>query len=294
MEDMPMPKLEVHLRGGFSDRNGIKPENTTLQMTDLDQRTRIALINAVRYIYSFAHLDADYLDQAQAIYKDILFNVYLVPSDPHKEYGKEVLLDILCDTIEQDPYDSVLTVVEYFAKKTAGMSKVYNMQITPAQVFNAVFEREYVGYRFVGDMIVPITDKQELQTIEEAVASPYDQVNGHFEKALAFLSDRDKPDYANSIKESISAVERMCSLIVGSSTTLGAALSSLEGVGVTIHPAMKGAFDKLYGYTSDASGIRHAGTLGGADATFEEAKFMLVACCAFVNYLKGVQAKQLP
>ena len=69
-------------------------------------------------------------------------------------------------------------------------------------------------------------------------------------------------------------------------------MKHLEDSGVKIHPALKGAFSKLYGYTSDASGVRHAGELGGKDSTFEEAKFMLVSCCAFVNYLTGLLAKQ--
>lgn len=53
---------------------------------------------------------------------------------------------------------------------------------------------------------------------------------------------------------------------------------------------MKSAFEKLYGYTSDANGIRHAGNIGGNSSTFEEAKFMLVSCSAFINYLIGVLA----
>ena len=61
--------------------------------------------------------------------------------------------------------------------------------------------------------------------------------------------------------------------------------------GVIIHPSLKEAFNKLYGYTSNAKGIRHAGNLGGKDSTFEEAKFMLVSSCAFINYLKCVVAK---
>ena len=51
------------------------------------------------------------------------------------------------------------------------------------------------------------------------------------------------------------------------------------------------AFNMLYGYTSDANGIRHAGNIGGPSSTFEEAKFMLVSCSAFVNYLIAVSAK---
>lgn len=40
------PKFEVQLRGGFSDRNGIKVENCALQSTEFDSRTRTAIINA--------------------------------------------------------------------------------------------------------------------------------------------------------------------------------------------------------------------------------------------------------
>ena len=51
-------------------------------------------------------------------------------------------------------------------------------------------------------------------------------------------------------------------------------------------PSPKGAFDKLYGYTSDADGIRHA-LLEEDKVTFEQAKFMLVVCSAFTNYVIG-------
>ena len=74
-------------------------------------------------------------------------------------------------------------------------------------------------------------------------------------------------------------------------TTLGDMLKHLEDNGIEIHEALKKAYRSLYGYTSDANGIRHAGNLGGPSATFEEAKYMLVSCCAFINYLIGVQSK---
>ncbi len=54
-----------------------------------------------------------------------------------------------------------------------------------------------------------------------------------------------------------------------------------------MHPALEAAFTKLYDYTSDAKGIRHA-LLDEDRVTFEEAKFMLVACSAFVNYVRDV------
>ena len=122
--------------------------------------------------------------------------------------------------------------------------------------------------------------------------TPLDAVNIHLATVLELLSDRKSPDYRNSIKESISAVETLCKLITGNaSATLGNALDLIEREGkVKIHPALKQAFDKLYGYASSADGIRH-GMLKESDLLFEDAKFFLVACSGFVNYLLAKSAK---
>jgi len=49
---------------------------------------------------------------------------------------------------------------------------------------------------------------------------------------------------------------------------------------------LKDAFIQLYHYTSSAEGIRHAiGLLEEPNLNFEDAKFMLVTCSAFINYL---------
>ena len=109
----------------------------------------------------------------------------------------------------------------------------------------------------------------------------------HLNKALALYSDRVNPDYNNSVKESISAVEAMCCIIIGNSgkPTLGNALKKLEEKGVHIHPSQKIAFEKLYGYASNEAGIRH-GNIDFVNVPAEDAKFMLIACSAFINYLK--------
>jgi hypothetical protein len=51
-----------------------------------------------------------------------------------------------------------------------------------------------------------------------------------------------------------------------------------------MHSALEQGFKKIYGYTSDDSGIRHA-LLEKPTVDFEEAKYMLVSCTAFINYL---------
>ena len=154
---------------------------------------------------------------------------------------------------------------------------------------NRILQRENSAYRFVDRRLVRITSEQEIASIEAATSfsKRFKPVNDHLKNALDKLSDRTSPDYRNSIKESISAVEAMCQIVTGDSkATLGQAVKRLEDSGVKIHPAFEGALQKMYGWTNDAEGIRHAlldePTLDSADA-----RFMLVSCSAFVNYLKA-------
>ena len=62
----------------------------------------------------------------------------------------------------------------------------------------------------------------------------------------------------------------------------------MKAIAPKLHPALKQAFLKLYAYTSDANGIRHANGIGEGNSSFIEAKYMLVSCSAFINYLDGI------
>ena len=56
-----------------------------------------------------------------------------------------------------------------------------------------------------------------------------------------------------------------------------------------------GRFVQLYGYTSDEDGIRHAILNDDAVVGLDEAKFFLVACSAFVNFLIAkAESAELP
>jgi hypothetical protein len=69
------------------------------------------------------------------------------------------------------------------------------------------------------------------------------------------LSDRELPDYRNSIKESISAVENVVAKTVGvEKGTLGQLIKKLEDE-INLQPTLRTAFSSLYGYTSDEGGI---------------------------------------
>ena len=104
-------------------------------------------------------------------------------------------------------------------------------------------------------------------------------------RSLELISDKKNPDYRNSIKESISAVEAYCKYIVHDpKATLGDALKKIT-VSTSIHPALERGFSAIYGYTSDSGGIRHALTDEKETPSYADAKFMLVACSSFINFL---------
>jgi hypothetical protein len=155
------------------------------------------------------------------------------------------------------------------------------------EICNSFLQREFSAYRFVGGVIVEVNSQEEIIEIEKAInqTDKFKPVKTHLFTALNLLSDKRKPDYRNSIKESISALESLCKIIINKeSATLGQALKEIERTH-NIPGSLNSAFSKLYGYTSDEAGIRHAILEDDSKVDLAEARFMLIACSAFINYL---------
>ena len=295
-----LPKIQ--LRNGFSDRNKIREENKTIQYKDFDIRTRTAICNTLYESFidiaqTIGHHKGydSRVDFEQTIARLVLETVYSMQVNKLKQYYINEFFENFCfRTIREDSFDAILDLIEFFAvmDKILAHNISFNSGKTPYKSrMNAVFEYDFVGYRFVEDKIIEITDNNEIITIEEAInKNPHRKCKDHFEKALALLSDRAITDYSNSIKESISAVECICQIIVGKNATLGEALKLLEKRGVMLPGTLKTAFDKMYGYTSNEGGIRHANAFSEVIPDFADAKFMLVVCSAFVNYLIAKQS----
>lgn len=285
---------KVQLRGGFSDRRGIKSLNTKMQLKELDERTRIGIANLLREWYD----DEKFLQYRFDFCVRLAKNIYSELVDDQLRYiigyqNEEFVIEYIYSPIKDNSYDDVLTIVEYVTNyfiqwQISQYQKgfIYCDLIDYGVKINELFQREYVGYRFIDGEITPISDDIEVDEIEKSLDVEFQGCKSHIKKALGFLSDRENPDYKNSIKESISAVESICQIITqDSKATLGEALKKLENHGVKIHEAMRKSFSSLYGYTSDEGGIRHCEGIFKSDVSFEEAKYMLVSCCAFVNYL---------
>ena len=264
------------VRGSFSDRNGYVKINVEIQKNNLDERTRNSIVNLFDYILSRCELTG----KKEACYQYVYKSIFCVTADEIPFHGYEKRIPIVDglkrDWAYYDVFSFLESLLEWFAKFDG--YEIYNL-------CNKLFEKECVGYRFVGGKITDIIDDLEVEEVEEALNNKYSACKNSIRKALDFLYNRDNPDYSNSVKESISAVEAMCNIILDvDNATLGDAIKHLEDKGVPIHSAMKRAFAALYGYTSDQSGIRHNTGIDDK-TTFAEAKYMLVSCSAFVNYL---------
>ncbi|TDQ66704.1 hypothetical protein ATL17_0707 [Maritalea mobilis] len=139
-----------------------------------------------------------------------------------------------------------------------------------------------------GLAIVPVASVEEGKVI---LAAHTKLSEGGFHGAKRHLSSAGenltKGKWSDSIRESISAVESVARKLVPNAKTLGPALAELDKRG-HLHPSLKIGFDKIYGFTCDERGIRHA-LIEDAAAKVDEsdALFMLGACASFVTYMIG-------
>ena len=142
-------------------------------------------------------------------------------------------------------------------------------------------------------VIFPTATEEEATALEGA----FDELQGEsFAGARSHLlnagEELNRGEYANSVRESIHAVESISRAIVPGAKALAPALSALEER-AHLHGALKKAFGALYGFTCEEQGVRHPLLdKNEAEVDRESAVFMLGACASFVSYLanKGRQA----
>lgn len=218
---------KVSRRGGFSDRNRIKPENIEIQLNDFDSRTRVQFHNMLSEFYQEVYNNDVYYgkDYIQDFFRYVMGTIYSESYDTRYCIDDDTVWDMINNTLSNDEYHDVLTLIEgiiqYWDKYLKKSSYYYSprskkyIEQSMFEKANLYFEREYVGYRFVDGLIVPISDQHEIYAIEQTISSKYDVVREHILKANKLLADRIQPDYENSIKESISAVEALCKILTG-------------------------------------------------------------------------------
>lgn len=273
----------------FSQRLGINPVEKAIQRESIDEELRNSLWNALylfywetfdKYKYGFYGRE-DFIEESNR--ENLIYRLWAYyfksPIDDIPKYFWNFVAIIRSYFFDAAWYE-IYDFIEFIA--LSGPEEIKEKFI---KACNKHLEMENSAYRFVNGYLCEITSEQEMKSIENAVSvsDPFPGVKEHLNTALDLMSDKTNPDYRNSIKEAISAVESLCKHLVGDeNATLGSALKTLEQH-KNLHPALKKAFSSLYGYTSDGDGIRHS-LMDQDSLTNADARYMLVTCTAFINY----------
>jgi hypothetical protein len=277
----------------FSERHGYRPIRTALQVNTADRDLRNSIWNVIdtwilepmrRYdragVMAYTHPNNAQIttkEKAELFWGDLYRNP-LDELPATAEAFSEYVKDRVIKRDWYEGYEFIDFYLQYYRPQPKN-------NITFQDHCNAILQREMSAWRVVDEGIARLTSDEEIAAVEEAerVEGAFAGAAQHIRNAVRLLSDRKEPDYPNSMKESISAVEAVCHVITGDAkATLGDALKRLAGRGVLMHSAARSALSQLYGYTSNADGIRHA-SIDVSTVDFDDAKFMLVACSAFVS-----------
>ena len=195
------------------------------------------------------------------------------------------------EVTQNKPFNVVLDLVEIIANDGPYTKDFVNR-------VSELFERHAAAYRLDTSQhpyrFFPQTSKEQGDAVRQAIETLNEGgmrgADTHLREAADQIKTR---KYSDSVANSIHAVESVARIIdPKSSKILGPALDSLERAGLLKHPALKEAFKKLYGYTNDEQGIRHALLdKGSPDVGLDEAVFMFGTCASFAAFLLSKHEK---
>ena len=288
MQDENLRKLT------FSQREGLAPLPEALQAEDLSTKFRNCVWKVVDEKFAACtYLNVVYLqfvDSPDGNYWGALRKSYHLDilEEPHDTIGDE------CDVravrswlrkliLDAPAYDETLTLIEH-------MFRVPGMPNDLASAIEKCFDHAlyFIDRSGAPTCIVSATSEEMKKATVKALANINQSELGgakhHLRESAQALNAK---NFAGSIRESIHAVESAARQIdPGNSKSMRDALQSLTQRNMSIHPALKSAFNMLYGYTSDEQGIRHPMIDVDPDKIgSDEAIFMYAACVSFVDYL---------
>lgn len=185
---------------------------------------------------------------------------------------------------EDKNYAIVLGVVEFLVRRLQETN-------VPAMVQRSLIQ-ERAAYRLLdGKSLVPLASEEEGKALLMSLSklSEHGLAGGrtHLKAAANAAS---LGNYADSVRESMQAIESAARTITGTSK-FSDALTSIEQKRV-MHPAFKKGLLALYGYSSDEKGIRHPLLENGdAAVTEDDAILMLGICSSAITFMLARQPK---
>lgn len=266
----------------FGQRIGQRPINDIIQTDSVDEVTRVGLWNLIhgitRNLLETGH------PKNNAFMGTLWAEVLKRPAD---EYWRPTVDSTIKKVVLEGDWIDALEVVEGFGEALdAVLGEAFGEGYRGFA--NQRLASGLIGYRFIGDQLAAVDDDQSAAEITQAIASASDTARAHLERAAALLADKQNPQYGKVAGEAILAVEASVYSLTGKKT-LGDGVKELGKQGLPVHSAIIRAWSAMYGYSSDAGGIRHA-NIGGEEVDAAMAVYLFVTCSAFINLLTKVAA----
>jgi hypothetical protein len=270
---------EDRIRLSFEQAEGVEPLPSQLQLREVSSELRAVLWNTIQDVLKNSTSRSGYIETPwwTILREEYVYRQHKMVDDfvnNAKDRSREVR-----QIFEQGDYVAIFGWLE-FVLKHPSCPQDFHTRIQS----NLRYSR--AAYLVVDEQVIcPIGSSAAHATLVKAFANlDATQFNGaraHLRNAASNLT---AGEFADSVRESIHAVESVCRTL-DPSAELSKALARLEQK-ISIHPAMKKGFTSLYGYASDEGGIRHALLESGLAKVDEaDAVFMIGACAAFVSYL---------
>ena len=283
----------------FSQANGYEELPRPLKLGELSKLARVklwgVLYDQVRRSSGFNKRSSVRMSRIRLVFKPWASILVALHEDFHElpidefDVQFKTFVGVYKPVLLEDPFCRVFDLLQAIMRHRECSQEFIR---SLALVFNQC-RLAYVVDLARPSTIYPAVTKDEGESILQATAELTSAGLAGAVSHLRQTSDCiNQGDYPGAVRESIHAVESTARHYDPDARTLDPALKSLEGAD-GLHPALKQAFSKLYGYTSDEQGIRHALIDNPrANVGQDEAVFMLGACASFSSYLVRKHERQ--
>ncbi|HUV03135.1 MAG TPA: hypothetical protein VMW67_06830 [Desulfobacteria bacterium] len=171
----------------FSQREGLKPIKTVIQVDSMDEDLRNALWNVLSVFY-WDRVKIGWISDPKVtlvFFRRLWMSYFKRPFDTLEDHFKTTYNTIreyyfCCQWFE------VYDFIEFVAESSPYDAKRINENFM--EFCNKILERELSAYRFVGGKITQMTSEDEISEVEEALQVPISPVNEHLHRALELLA----------------------------------------------------------------------------------------------------------
>ena len=153
-------KVEIHLKGGFSERKGIKHFSDIVQVNDLNERTRNKIYSVVSE--KFDDLYIDYSNELKDKFVEYLYKELFSKTERDipmwgNEYDYDEIFNTIYSIIIVYDYTDVFTFIEgiikFFDIADKATYNRYSYKDEYIEAISNVFKKENVNYRIINEKI---------------------------------------------------------------------------------------------------------------------------------------------